>query len=139
MTTGTKNTLLFIGFLLFSFNNIIGRTISSGDTIANNIIVPGFFTPDRGGAEKYYYVQSLDSLAIKTFKIQIYDRWGKKVFETNNINRGWDGKYKGKPLPDGTYPYSVDAELYNPTNYELTIEVDRTGYITLIRGRIPCR
>ena len=126
-------TLLFIGLLLFSFNSIIGRTPGSGDTIANNIIVPSLFTPNKEGADKIYHIQSLDSLAIKTFKIQIYDRWGKMVFEANHINQGWDGKHNGRLMADGTYYYIVNVELVDPTNYELTIKVDHTSYLTLIR------
>jgi len=141
---GTKYLLLF-GLTLLSFN-IFGRTVNSGDTVANNIIIPKFFKPDKNGADKVFYIQSLDSSLIKSIKIQIFDRWGKMVFETNNIKQGWDGKYKGEPLPDGTYPYSISAELfvkpsssnfiftpYDTTNKEETINVDRTGHITLIR------
>lgn len=136
-------TIILTTFLIWTIPTL-GQT---GDTIANNIIVPKIFKPDKDGAEKVFYIKSLDSSIIKSIKMQIFDRWGKMVFETNNIKYGWDGKYKGEPLPDGTYFYSINAELfvnpaspyhfiytpYDTINKEQTINVDHTGYITLIR------
>ena len=38
----------------------------------------------------------------------ITNRWGEIVFATNNINKFWDGKFKGKATPEGTYGYQVN-------------------------------
>jgi gliding motility-associated-like protein len=40
---------------------------------------------------------------------RIYDRWGIVVFETTDIDKGWDGTYKGTPQPFGVYVYEVSA------------------------------
>ena len=40
---------------------------------------------------------------IKDFTFTIYNRWGEKVFETNDYLKGWNGKYKGQPAVSGAY------------------------------------
>jgi len=50
---------------------------------------------------------------FKSFSLSIFDRWGKQVFYSNNINEGWNGQYNGKNLPEGVYSYKLDYEKYN--------------------------
>ncbi len=55
---------------------------------------PNVFTPNGDGINDYFYIPG--SEAIRDFKLQIYNRWGRLVFETNNANNpqnggGWDG------------------------------------------------
>jgi gliding motility-associated-like protein len=45
--------------------------------------------------------------------MSIYNRWGEKVFETTNINEGWDGKYKGSVCMEGNYLVKIDAAPFN--------------------------
>lgn len=57
----------------------------------------------------------------------IYNRWGNKVFETTDINQGWDGTYNGAVQPVGVYVYRVDA---------VTLEgqpLIKEGNVTLIK------
>jgi gliding motility-associated-like protein len=42
--------------------------------------------------------------------LEIYDRWGHKVFQTDNIDEGWDGNYKGQPVPLESYGYYFKGE-----------------------------
>jgi gliding motility-associated-like protein len=57
----------------------------------------------------------------------VFDRWGAKIFETNDKNMGWDGRYKGSPMNTGSYSYYLHATLYDGSN------VDKKGSITLVR------
>jgi gliding motility-associated-like protein len=57
----------------------------------------------------------------------IYNRWGQKVFETTDINKGWNGQLNGKPQPLGSYVYVIDAV----TN--LGTKIHKQGNVTLIR------
>ena len=43
--------------------------------------------------------------------MQIYDRWGNKVFETTNLTTGWDGNYNGSMMNTGTYIYQASYTL----------------------------
>jgi len=37
----------------------------------------------------------------------IYNRWGEKIFESDDIAKRWDGNYQNKPVPAGSYFYIV--------------------------------
>jgi gliding motility-associated-like protein len=60
--------------------------------------------------------------------MSIFNRWGEKVFESNLLEDGWDGNFRGRAQPSGTYVYyitgkskiSKDTRTYN-------------GVVTLIR------
>jgi len=39
--------------------------------------------------------------------LRIYDRWGKEIFYTKDINVGWDGKYNGKVVKQDVYNYLI--------------------------------
>jgi gliding motility-associated-like protein len=46
---------------------------------------------------------------IDTYHIEIYDRWGRLVFESDDIENSWDGTIDGKPAPADVYTYLVEA------------------------------
>jgi len=58
---------------------------------------------------------------------RIYNRWGELVFETKQIEKGWDGRYKGKPQLLGVYVYTIDAVTSTGKRFY------KQGNITLIR------
>ncbi|PSK94135.1 choice-of-anchor L domain-containing protein [Taibaiella chishuiensis] len=62
---------------------------------------------------------------LKYFRI--FNRWGNMVFETSNIDQGWDGRYKGQEQPLGVYIYSVDAETSTGKKFR------KDGNVTLLR------
>ncbi len=63
--------------------------------------------------------------SIETF--EIYNRWGQKVFETKNINQGWDGFLNGTPQPLGVYVYIIHATTIEGKPFK------KTGNVTLVR------
>ena len=46
---------------------------------------------------------------IETFHLIIYDRWGRAVFETTDLEKGWDGDIDGKPAAPGVYVYIAEG------------------------------
>lgn len=65
---------------------------------------PTAFSPNGDGINDVFL---LKAIGIGTVEISIYNRWGEKVFETNNIKKGWDGTYKNKVLDTGTFSWQV--------------------------------
>jgi hypothetical protein len=49
------------------------------------------------------------------------------MFETTDLNQGWDGTYQGSPVQDGTYTWKINFRWYDQRAFELT------GHITLIK------
>ena len=58
----------------------------------------------------------------------IYERWGEKIFETEEITEGWDGKIKDKPGDVGVYYYRIYAVPYD--GYE---KIKLNGLFLLLR------
>jgi gliding motility-associated-like protein len=74
------------------------------------IYLPNAFTPNADGENDLLYLRGK---GIESFTMVIYNRWGNKVFETSDINEGWDGTYKGKPLNSAVFVYVVNATFTN--------------------------
>lgn len=64
---------------------------------------------------------------IASISLQVYNRWGEKVFETQQLQEGWDGNYKGEPSAAGVYTYSVRIRYLDQS-----IEIKK-GDVVLIR------
>ncbi|MCD4746222.1 MAG: gliding motility-associated C-terminal domain-containing protein, partial [Bacteroidales bacterium] len=73
-----------------------------------------------------FYVQYSDD--IISFNIIIFNRWGEKVFVSDNINEKWDGKYKGNKCAESVY-YWVIEYYCTGLNKELSLK----GSVTLLR------
>jgi gliding motility-associated-like protein len=88
------------------------------------IFIPNAFSPNGDGANDLFRVFST---AVKLFEMKIFNRWGEKVFESNDIENGWDGYFGGKLAEPGTYIYEVSVTyLTNKTE-------KRKGSFTLLR------
>lgn len=69
--------------------------------------IPNSFTPNNDGNNECFGIKHWGDAQNVIFII--YNRYGEKVFETNNINICWDGKYKGKNSQTGNYVYFISA------------------------------
>jgi gliding motility-associated-like protein len=83
--------------------------------------VPNAFSPSAGD----FKIVKRGIATLQYFRI--FNRWGNKVFETSNIEKGWDGTYNGQPQPMGVYIYTVDATTSTGVPFK------KGGNVTLIR------
>ena len=95
------------------------------DTTCSAIFVPNAFSPNDDTNNDDIGITNI--CPFNKVRFAIFNRWGEKVFETNDPNIRWDGTYKGQPQPISTYYYYLDVELINGR------QVVRRGDITLIR------
>jgi large repetitive protein len=73
----------------------------------NCINIRNAFTPNGDGINDTWLVYDQDfCLARDGASVQVFNRYGSKVYENNTYKNTWDGTYNNKPLPDGTY-YAV--------------------------------
>ena len=61
------------------------------------------------------------------YEFSVYNRWGVRVFQTNDRSEGWDGKMNGKDCMQGIYVYTVKARGQDKKT------IFRKGNVTLIR------
>ena len=86
--------------------------------------VPNAFTPNSNDINSKIHVRGF---GIAKMRFIIWNRWGQKVFETNNRLDGWDGRVKGALQPMDVYAFTLDVEFFDGT------KTTRKGDITLIR------
>lgn len=86
--------------------------------------VPNAFTPQSGDENSIILVRGF---GIAKMQFIIWNRWGQKVFETNNRFQGWDGKVKGVVQPMDVYAYTLSVEFSDG------VKTTKKGDITLIR------
>lgn len=78
----------------------ITETVEIGNM--NHLYVPNAFSPE--GFNPLFKAYGND---IISFSMTIYNRWGQKLFETKDINKGWDGKINNLIQPAGAYVYKI--------------------------------
>jgi gliding motility-associated-like protein len=88
------------------------------------VYIPNAFTPNGDGVNDLF---RLRSKIVETMLLQVYDRWGELVFETTNIDDGWDGTFRGKPCDPGIYVFYVEAVCMNKQHFF------KKGNVTLIK------
>jgi gliding motility-associated-like protein len=76
----------------------------------SSVDVPQSFTPNGDGRNDMIYVDGWGIRKLNYFRI--YNRWGQLIFESNDINVGWDGTYNGVRQNIETYVYQVSVETY---------------------------
>jgi gliding motility-associated-like protein len=86
--------------------------------------VPNAFSPNGDGLNDIFQVFSY---GVERAVVVVFNRWGEKLYEWNNLAGGWDGTYKGKTVDPGVYIYSAQLRW-------LDGQVKREkGSITVIR------
>lgn len=75
------------------------------NTEKDELFIPTAFSPNAENVENQTF--KAYSNRVLRFEMSVYNRWGEKVFETDDIRRGWDGNYKGEPAAKGVYTYTL--------------------------------
>lgn len=89
-----------------------------------NAYVPNAFTPNEDGLnDQFLPVIS----GTKFYELSIFDRWGNKVFQTTDIQKGWDGTFKGVPSKDDVYVWQIKLSTLSGETKEYK------GHVTLYR------
>ena len=71
-------------------------------------VIPNVFTPNGDGINDKWVIAYLESYPGCT--VEIYSRYGQIVYRSVGYDKPWDGSYKGKESPAGTYYYIVDPK-----------------------------
>ncbi len=95
--------------------------------VENNVqlFIPNAFTP--GSFDDMNNVFEIFGEGIEYVTMQIFNRWGEKIFESSNQKVSWDGTFKGEMQKPGVYTFYVDVEYLDGK------VINRKGSVTLIR------
>ena len=77
--------------------------ISQRDTVRSQLFVPNAFTPLSDKNNLFKPAQA----DVSDYRMNIYNRQGVLLFDSEDITHGWDGRSKGEVCPSGTYVYVI--------------------------------
>ncbi|MBU6203976.1 MAG: PKD domain-containing protein [Bacteroidetes bacterium] len=118
---------------IYTIELIVSNILGCSDTAilgpfflspAATIFIPNTFTPNQDGMNDIFRVYGS---RLNEGQLLVYNRIGEKVFETFDINQGWDGTFRGRVLNTGVYVYYCKVKFDSGRVEELF------GDITLIR------
>ncbi|NNC93973.1 MAG: T9SS type B sorting domain-containing protein [Chitinophagales bacterium] len=87
--------------------------------------LPNAFSPNEDGENDV--LKAYSNCTFSSFSFFVFDRWGSKIFESTDPDKGWDGNYKGKKASNGSYSFTLKYSFVGTPN-----EV-RTGTLHLLR------
>lgn len=89
------------------------------------LLIPTGFSPNGDGVNDVF--TAFNKNLVK-FNLQVYNRWGEKVFETNDVTEGWNGVYRDREQGLGVYVWEC-SYMFNGTTKMKTAK----GNVTLVR------
>lgn len=91
------------------------------------IYAPNTFTPDDDEHNQNWLLY-IDGIDFENFQLQIYNRWGEKIWESFDASVAWDGTYKGQNVQSGTYTWKVSYKVKDNDGKDF-----KTGFVNVLR------
>ncbi len=121
--------LMLLGTALHAQNNFNSQPASNESGIApkgeedDGVFIPNAFTPNDDDVNDIFYIPEAN---LYKFEIAVYDRWGNRVFYSDNPNFRWNGDSAGKRVPSGVYVYVMSASSPRKA------DIKRSGTLTIV-------
>jgi gliding motility-associated-like protein len=91
--------------------------------------VPNTFTPDNDQFNQNWQVVFYSGFDPFFFELYLYNRWGELIWESHDVNAGWDGTYfNGRKCPDGVYTWKIRFKTLNSDDKRTAV-----GHLNLLR------
>ena len=123
-STEGSYTICLIAYTATNCPDTTCQTVEIIEEVESVIGIPTAFSPNNDTHNDVLYVRGS---GIQSFTLMIYNRYGEKVFETNDLTNGWDGTYKGESENTGVFAYYLEYEYVNGDKNSLK------GNITLVK------
>jgi gliding motility-associated-like protein len=91
-----------------------------------NIKIPTAFSPNGDGINDKYFIDDKDEI-ITDFKLEIFNRFGQKVYFSDDASNKWDGEFNGEKLPPQVFDFYLEISCIGAKT------LFHKGNITLIR------
>ena len=121
-TAQPSNTTQYVANLLDEYGCLVSDTVTI--SLDGSLYVPNSFSPNGDGTNDVFQVQGED---ITQFKMYIFNRWGEQIFESNRLDKTWDGTYKGKISKVDSYVWKI---IYSDAN---TSRKELYGHVNLVK------
>lgn len=94
------------------------------------VYVPNAFSPNNDGVNDEFLPDLGIDCSISDYQLKVYNRSGALVFDTQQIEDGWDGDFRSEPSPSAIYYYVMK---YTITDGDTSEDDLRTGDVLLLR------
>jgi gliding motility-associated-like protein len=118
-------TTTYVVSTVTGLNCIPTDTVTVTVTHFKKLFIPTAFTPNGDGQNDVFRVKGL---GIAYFSMQVFNRVGNLVYQTEDYSSGWDGKVREELAPTGTYVYMIQYAFYGD---EMHPQLEK-GTVTLI-------
>lgn len=125
-TAGPHQSIRYILTAIDENNCIAQDTVIITVEVKNLLLVPSAFSPNGDGRNDLFRILRHLNIA-RLLEFRVFNRWGQLLWETNDLNAGWDGTYKGAPQPAEVYQYYIKA-----LNWDGQYVIEK-GNVTLLR------
>ena len=90
--------------------------------------VPNAFTPNADAVNQDFMPRLTSGIDLTSYRLQIFNRWGELIFESRDVDAGWNGAHKNAKSPAGIYSWKLE---FTAKNNDRKYEID--GIVTLMR------
>lgn len=90
--------------------------------------IPNAFTPNGDGLNETF---GIIGTGITDYTLQVFNRWGNLIFESNDVSVQWDGTYKNEPVPMDTYVYKINGKGYTSNGEKIQV-IEKHGTVTVV-------
>lgn len=116
-------------YRIVAVKNFNEEIVSISNTVSvekpYTLYVPNAFSPDNDGINDYFRILGQ---GLTDIEVEVYNRWGQMVFKSYDMDDQWDGRFKGKMMPVGSYVYKIKSKDYGSNQDFL-----KSGTVALIR------
>ena len=95
-----------------------------------SMYVPNAFSPDGDGTNDYFRPFFKLPVEILEYQLQIFDRWGNRLYQTDRFLEKWDGMYKGQVQSSGVYVWQIELTYRDDFGIK---NLHQYGDVTLVR------
>jgi len=119
----------------YSVHQTVSNVFGCRDTASLSIVIhpemlvyiPNAFTPDNNGHNELF-IPVINGFEVTYYEFKVFNRWGTKVFSSNDLTEGWNGSFEGNMAEDGSYSWTLDIR----SSTDVTIH-RKMGNVMLLR------
>ena len=106
---------------------IASNSLGCSDSVGYDFVItstgtaaPTGFTPNNDGQNDFFYIIG----SFTAYDLRVFNEWGNQIFISSDQSNKWDGKYKGKEQPAGTYIYIFNGKVIDGNELKMNGEVN---------------
>ncbi len=107
--------------LTINYGQSCSQTASILVRVLKKLDIPNSFSPNNDGTNDIWTIKNINNYPGS--KVSIFNRYGTIIYQSTGYSLSWDGTYKGKQLPVGTYFYVIDLKDMANTTFKGSITI----------------